>query len=199
MVPILSALIYLLLSIMSVFLVCLVLIQRGKGGGLAGAFGGSAAGSSAFGSKAGDVFTRVTMVSAGIWIVLNMVLVVLSNQRTSAWTDDSIPGSASKAAFTPDPDKNATGTKAPAPTSVPPAGAAASPFDAMAPANPNTVAPSPITGGTPKATPATTTAPGGPATPESAPVAPAPGAPATTLPPAFPGSTVPGGAGTAKP
>jgi preprotein translocase subunit SecG len=78
-----------LLNIVSVvtafFLICLILIQRGKGGGLAGAFGG-AGGSSAFGTKAGDVFTRVTIVTAGIWIVINMGLVILNNQsRPSAF------------------------------------------------------------------------------------------------------------------
>ena len=56
-----------LLILTSLFLICLVLIQRGKGGGLAGAFGGMG-GSSAFGTKAGDIFTRVTMVTALIWI-----------------------------------------------------------------------------------------------------------------------------------
>ncbi len=94
----LNVLLYILLALTSVFLICLVLIQRGKGGGLAGAFGG-AGGSSAFGTKAGDVFTRVTMISAGIWIALNMLLVVLSNHRPSAW-----PGSSSitsKSDFTP--------------------------------------------------------------------------------------------------
>ena len=75
----LTVLLYILLAITSLFLICLVLIQRGKGGGLAGAFGG-AGGSSAFGTKAGDVFTRVTMITAGVWIALNMLLVVLSNQ-----------------------------------------------------------------------------------------------------------------------
>ena len=52
-----------LIVLVSLFLICLVLIQRGKGGGLAGAFGGMG-GSSAFGTKAGDIFTRVTMVTA---------------------------------------------------------------------------------------------------------------------------------------
>jgi preprotein translocase subunit SecG len=55
-----------------IFLVFLVLIQRGKGGGLAGAFGG-VGGSSAFGSRAGDLFTRITIVVAAIWILLIMV------------------------------------------------------------------------------------------------------------------------------
>ncbi len=62
----------LLLSAMAVFLILLVLVQRGRGGGLAGALGGMG-GSSAFGAKAGDVFTRVTIVAAAIWIVLCMV------------------------------------------------------------------------------------------------------------------------------
>ena len=64
----------LLLVLCSLFLVCLVLIQRGKGGGLAGAFGG-AGGSSAFGSRAGDTFTRITVVVAAIWILLIMIMV----------------------------------------------------------------------------------------------------------------------------
>lgn len=56
------------LSVMAVFLILLVLVQRGRGGGLSGAFGG-VGGSSAFGAKAGDVFTKITIVSASIWIV----------------------------------------------------------------------------------------------------------------------------------
>ena len=43
-----------------------VLIQRGKGGGLTGALGGPG-GQSAFGSKAGDTFTVITIVVASIW------------------------------------------------------------------------------------------------------------------------------------
>jgi preprotein translocase subunit SecG len=58
-----------LLFATSVFLILLVLVQRGRGGGLAGAFGGMG-GQSAFGTKAGDVFTRVTMGTAAVWIIL---------------------------------------------------------------------------------------------------------------------------------
>src|SRR5258707_4668284 len=61
-----------ILLLLGLFLVLLVLIQRGKGGGLAGSFGG-VGGSSAFGSRAGDLFTRVTLVLAGVWLVLIMV------------------------------------------------------------------------------------------------------------------------------
>lgn len=58
--------------IISVLLMLVVLIQRGKGGGLAGAFGG-AGGSSAFGSRAGDAFTKITLYLAAVWVVAIMV------------------------------------------------------------------------------------------------------------------------------
>lgn len=58
-----------LLFLVSAFLILLVLVQRGRGGGLAGALGGMG-GQSAFGTKAGDLFTRVTIVVAAIWIIL---------------------------------------------------------------------------------------------------------------------------------
>jgi preprotein translocase subunit SecG len=68
------------LLLASVFLICLVLIQRGKGGGLAGAFGG-AGGQSAFGSRAGDAFTKITIYTALVWILLIMFL-IKSTQET---------------------------------------------------------------------------------------------------------------------
>src|SRR5207245_6785447 len=63
-----------LVLIVGVFLILLVLIQRGKGGGLAGAFGG-VGGSSPFGSRAGDAFTRITIYVASVWLLLCMVQV----------------------------------------------------------------------------------------------------------------------------
>ena len=44
----------------ALFLILLVLVQRGRGGWLAGALGGMG-GQSAFGAKAGDVFTKITI------------------------------------------------------------------------------------------------------------------------------------------
>jgi preprotein translocase subunit SecG len=67
-----SIILNLLVLIVGFLLIFLVLIQRGKGGGLAGAFGG-AGGSSAFGSRAGDLFTRITLILAGVWVALIMV------------------------------------------------------------------------------------------------------------------------------
>lgn len=53
----------------SLFLVLLVLVQRGRGGGLTGALGGPG-GQSAFGTKAGDLFTKITIGVATAWIFL---------------------------------------------------------------------------------------------------------------------------------
>ena len=79
-----SAILNTLIIICGLLLIFLVLIQRGKGGGLAGAFGG-VGGSSAFGSRAGDLFTRITIILAAIWIALIMihVKVVQSSKDTS--------------------------------------------------------------------------------------------------------------------
>jgi preprotein translocase subunit SecG len=49
-----------------------ILLQRGRGGGLSGAFGG-AGGSSAFGAKTGDVFTWITVVVAAVFLLLAVV------------------------------------------------------------------------------------------------------------------------------
>ena len=64
----------LLLLFIGLFMILLVLIQRGKGGGLIGALGG-AGGSSPFGSRAGDQFTRLTIYVACIWLFLTMLQV----------------------------------------------------------------------------------------------------------------------------
>lgn len=86
---ILTSVLNVLLVVTSLFMICLILIQRGKGGGLAGAFGGMG-GSSAFGTKAGDVFTRVTIYVAIFWGFLAMVLVYQYNRGTeSAWGRDA--------------------------------------------------------------------------------------------------------------
>ncbi len=80
--------------ILTVFLIGIILIQRGKGGGLAGAFGGMG-GSSAFGTRAGDVFTKVTVGVAIAWILLSMVMVRLYNRKHSSdWKE--APSSLSK-------------------------------------------------------------------------------------------------------
>ena len=78
----LSQILNVLILLVGLFLILLILIQRGKGGGLAGAFGG-AGGSSAFGSRAGDTFTRITITVAAVWVLLIMLMVKLAPQPTS--------------------------------------------------------------------------------------------------------------------
>lgn len=70
--PVLNILIWLV----SVFLILLILIQKGKGGGLAGAFGGPG-GQSAFGSKTADAFTKITLYVAGIWVAMIVIMIWL--------------------------------------------------------------------------------------------------------------------------
>lgn len=149
---VLTAIFNTLLVLLSLFLICLVLIQRGKGGGLAGAFGG-AGGSSAFGTKAGDTFTRITIVTASIWILMTMLLVIMTNRQqasslfdepSTSRTRDLTPGAGAGSAtgdlppVVPAPIDGATSPAAPAATAVPaPASTPAPAPETSAPATGN--------------------------------------------------------------
>lgn len=61
-----------LITFVCFLLMIVILLQKGRGGGMAGAFGG-AGGSSAFGAKTGDVFTWITVIGAGIFVLLTVV------------------------------------------------------------------------------------------------------------------------------
>jgi preprotein translocase subunit SecG len=91
-----------LLFLSSVFLILLVLIQRGRGGGLAGAFGGLG-GQSAFGTKAGDLFTRITIGVAAFWIILCAASVKIMNDPGSNILNPAL-GGAAKASAAPATD-----------------------------------------------------------------------------------------------
>ncbi|MDY0169064.1 MAG: preprotein translocase subunit SecG, partial [Thermoguttaceae bacterium] len=69
-----ATILMILLVLTAVFLILLVLVQRGKGGGLSGAFGGMG-GQSAFGTKAGDMFTKITIGVSSFWILLCLITV----------------------------------------------------------------------------------------------------------------------------
>lgn len=115
------------LSLTALFLILLVLIQRGRGGGLAGALGGMG-GQSAFGTKAGDMFTKITVGVAGFWILLCILATnVLGRQRT-LFSDD-LGGAApqSVAPMTPAESTVPPATEATPPTDGSSEGAASSP------------------------------------------------------------------------
>lgn len=61
-----------LFVVICALLIIVILLQKGRGGGLAGAFGGTG-GHSAFGAKTGDVFTWVTVALTGLFIVVAVV------------------------------------------------------------------------------------------------------------------------------
>ena len=62
-----------LFVICCVSLVLIILIQKGRGGGLSGAFGGAMA-SGILGSKTGDFLTWVTIVLVGVFLLLAVVM-----------------------------------------------------------------------------------------------------------------------------
>jgi len=57
----------------SVVLILVVLIQKGRGGGLSGALGGGVA-SNILGSKTGDFLTWLTIVVAGLFLTLAVLM-----------------------------------------------------------------------------------------------------------------------------
>ncbi|HMP02824.1 MAG TPA: preprotein translocase subunit SecG [Gemmatales bacterium] len=68
-----AVLLSVIIFLTGIALILLILIQRGRGGGLVGALGGGGT-ASPFGSRAGDTFTRYTIILALVWIALNMIL-----------------------------------------------------------------------------------------------------------------------------
>ena len=94
-----------MLVIDAVALCGLILIQRGKGGGLAGAFGGGGV-EQAFGTRATTLAQKATAVLAGIYLLLSILLGLdLGMGRTSA-----------APAPRPEPPANTMPEKAPAPS-----------------------------------------------------------------------------------
>lgn len=85
----LSHLLNLIIILVGCLLMLVVLIQRGKGGGLAGAFGG-AGGSSPFGSRATDQFVKFTLWLAGVWVLLIMVHVKIVKYDIRTENDQSL-------------------------------------------------------------------------------------------------------------
>lgn len=107
-----------LMAVSAALLILLILVQRGRGGGLTGALGGMG-GQSAFGTKAGDLFTRVTMIVATVWILTSVAAIaVLNTSRSTKFGNaPSVNRSAVPAVKA---TSDATGKEAPSANDAPP-------------------------------------------------------------------------------
>jgi len=95
-------------------LIGLILLQKGRGGGLASAFGG-AGGNTAFGSKTGDVLTWATSIIFGVFVLLAIGLNLLADAKnakvykpTTAPVSQSVPVNSSELPATPPAEAPAT-------------------------------------------------------------------------------------------
>jgi len=86
-----------LFLILSLFMVLLVLIQKGRGGGLSSAFGG-VGGNTAFGSKTGDVLTWATSIVFGVFLLLAIGLNLLADSIHKEQTNLRAPAAATEPA-----------------------------------------------------------------------------------------------------
>jgi len=107
MLPLVRFFLGFMLITTSLFLILLVLIQRGRGGGLAGALGGMG-GQSAFGTKAGDVFTKITVGVAAFWILLCVLSINVLGRQQSLLSGSL--GGAAPVGISPDVNPNAPST-----------------------------------------------------------------------------------------
>lgn len=71
-----------LFVVCAVSLILLVLIQKGKGGGLSSAFGGGAGGG-LLGTKTGDFLTWLTIAMAGLFIFFAVLLAIFLKPTVS--------------------------------------------------------------------------------------------------------------------
>nr|MBU1328104.1 preprotein translocase subunit SecG [Candidatus Omnitrophota bacterium] len=73
--------------IISLFLIVVILLQAGKGGGLADTFGGSQM-QNLFGTKSTTVLTKLTAVCAIGFIVTCISLAIISSRQTKSIVDN---------------------------------------------------------------------------------------------------------------
>jgi preprotein translocase subunit SecG len=132
-----------LLIIDSLVLVTAILLQAGKGNGLAATFGGvSSSADSLLGTRqAGNLLTKASWWGAGIFLFLSLVLSIASTQRRAPKSvlDQAFTQPATPAPTAPAPASGATGGAAGIPLT--PAPSTPAPQPATAPAAPTTKKP----------------------------------------------------------
>ena len=127
MFNVISTILYVAVVLIALLLICLVLVQPSKGGGLGSAFGGI--GESVFGAQAMSQLSKVTVVLLTLFFILTLTLAVMTGHRSKASAVKSsvvlsqqakaedgkeVKKEAAKPALTPAPAKPAD-KKAPAP------------------------------------------------------------------------------------
>ena len=135
-----------LFTVLAVLIMLVILLQRGRGVGLSGAFGGAGGGTSAFGAKTGDILTWVTIVGAAAMLTftaaLNYVFVETPEPALTAPAPGpeapGVPGPAPGAPGVPQQPVSAVPMSVPPPTPMP------MPGQGPAPATPAGQTPAPI-------------------------------------------------------
>jgi len=114
-VGILMKFVAVLFVIVSVILILVVLIQKGRGGGLSGAFGGGMA-SGLLGSKTGDFLTWVTIGLVAVFLGLAVLMAKYFRPSVSEYGSETAAAT-TQPAQTPPTQPATTGDQpAPAPT-----------------------------------------------------------------------------------
>ena len=97
-------------------LMLMILIQRPRGGGLSGAFGGAGGAQDAFGSKAGDMATWVTVGLFVAFLALSVKLTFATRPEDFQPTPQQVAPAGGTAPVEAPPEDPATGPQAPADT-----------------------------------------------------------------------------------
>jgi len=149
-----------LFVLVSILLILVVLVQKGRGGGLSGAFGGGMA-SGLLGSKTGDFLTWVTVGMVSVFLILAVLMARYYRPHVQYGT--SLPQTTTQPAAPAAPPAGTSSQTAPAPSTPAPQpeaapssapaaqpGAAQPSVPASQPSVPTTppTAPQPSTGGT---------------------------------------------------
>lgn len=110
-----------LFVLVSIILILVILIQKGRGGGLSGAFGGGMA-SGLLGSKTGDFLTWVTIVVVGVFLTFAVLLAKFYRPKVSEFGAQlPAPTAPGGATATPAPQPGAPAGQPTTPTEQVPA------------------------------------------------------------------------------
>jgi len=79
------ALMIVLISLTALFIILVVLLQSGKGGGLAAEFGGATSSTDSImgGRQAANVLTRASWISGGVFMALAMILAIYASRSAA--------------------------------------------------------------------------------------------------------------------